>query len=367
MTATYYEYQKLTEADAIRLIALDPSTDLDSPLHCELRSTSLSRCHRDLVDKYTALSYVWGYSQRTSQITVDGKMFYITASLHSALRHLRDPTRKRHIWADAICINQDDIAERNQQVGQMGSVYTIAEHTVIYLGQGTSETDQLLNALQSATNAHSLNQEETNIGAIKILLSHPWFKRVWVLQELVLSRDPWIQCGRLLVRWNDLRNYVVAIGLSEVEGKVFFDMANLRSEYLKALVTHPQPRNSALMAEGLFNLLKGRKGFGVTDARDMLFANVHLLDGIFGDTIVQAEDILEKKRRMELTQLINVDYGKTNAQVYCDLARHLIEGLSDCRILSLLGPCRGMISDSTSLPSWVVDCKYIRLMCVLFT
>jgi hypothetical protein len=95
--AAIYEYQKLTEPDAIRLIILEPSTDLGSPLQCALHSTSSSRCKRDLIDKYTALSYVWGDPGWTSLITVDGNAFNITASLDSVLRHLRDHTRKRHI------------------------------------------------------------------------------------------------------------------------------------------------------------------------------------------------------------------------------------------------------------------------------
>jgi hypothetical protein len=60
-----YQYQKLTVSDAIRLILLQPSTDLDSPLVCTLLHTSLTRCHNNLIDKYTALSYVWGDPART--------------------------------------------------------------------------------------------------------------------------------------------------------------------------------------------------------------------------------------------------------------------------------------------------------------
>jgi hypothetical protein len=102
--ATTYRYQTLIEPDAIRLIHLYPSPDLDSPLYCNLLSTSLTRCHNDLIDKYTALSYVWGDPTRSCLITVDGEAMYITASLFSALRYVRDRYRKRQVWADAICL-----------------------------------------------------------------------------------------------------------------------------------------------------------------------------------------------------------------------------------------------------------------------
>jgi hypothetical protein len=58
--AAIYEYQKLTEPDAIRLIVLDYLIDLGSSLQCALQSTSLSLYKRDFIGKYTILSYVWG-------------------------------------------------------------------------------------------------------------------------------------------------------------------------------------------------------------------------------------------------------------------------------------------------------------------
>ena len=113
-----YQYQKLTEPDALRLVLLQPSHDLQSPLECELITTTLSNCENDLLDSYTALSYVWGDPERKVSIKVERHALSITASLDTALRHLRDPSRERRIWADAICINQNDFEERNQQVRQ---------------------------------------------------------------------------------------------------------------------------------------------------------------------------------------------------------------------------------------------------------
>lgn len=34
------------------------------------------------------------------------------------------------------------------------------------------------------------------------ILARPWFARTWILQELVLSADPWIQIGETRVRWD---------------------------------------------------------------------------------------------------------------------------------------------------------------------
>lgn len=38
------------------------------------------------------------------------------------------------IWADAVCINQNDLDERSSQVGIMGDIYTTAKTCQIWLG-----------------------------------------------------------------------------------------------------------------------------------------------------------------------------------------------------------------------------------------
>jgi hypothetical protein len=90
----------------IRLIALDPSPDIDSIVTCSLFHKSLQECVYDIAASYTALSYVWGDPTVLKDIHVDSKVFPVTISLEQALRHLRDATRVLHVWADAICIDQ---------------------------------------------------------------------------------------------------------------------------------------------------------------------------------------------------------------------------------------------------------------------
>jgi hypothetical protein len=285
---------------------------------------------------------------------------YITASLASALRHLRDRYRKRQVWADAICINQDDIEERNQQVRQMASVYSLAHHTVIFLGEGTSKTTQFLDILQSNASKHgglvsgshlaeSLTDLSNNIEepAMQWILSRPWFRRVWTLQELVLSRDPWIQCGTSLTRWETLRIHITTSGReSREEEKLFRSMSELHLEHLNELFREVKPRNQqydiynerSVTAEKLFDLLVSRKGFGVSDPRDMLFANVGLVPNLHSN-----DD--------PLLDLIAVDYEKDEVQVYVDLTCYFLEVLGD-PALSLLDGAPRLVKN---LPSWVPD------------
>jgi hypothetical protein len=359
------------------------------------------------MDKYIALSYVWGDPALSRLIRVDGEAMYITASLDSALRHLRDTNRTRLVWADAICINQGDVEERNQQVRQMAWVYRQADHTIIYLGDGTPETSLFLKAfrpespvewknssldpaldhyfsdcssdqgtLQKAKwqlgskcpssystlkpsiasriltptgavdiqNGQNAMDSKVEVAAREWILAQPWFKRVWILQELVLSRDPWIQCGTSVARWSSLDNHISDIAKErslKPEEKIVQDMGKVRLER-RRWETSKDIYRFPPFAESLYNLLKSRKGFGVTDPRDMLFANL----GVIG----QRQGPLQHTVDLEL---VTVDYQKTEVEVYFDLARFFLNSTVGFGLFSLLDSSEQC--KEKQLPSWVPD------------
>jgi hypothetical protein len=104
------------------------------------RKTGPISCKLDYVDlsasppPHEAVSYVWGRRVRDTPIVCNGKILKITKSLHSALRRIRLRNSSRCVWADAVCINQDDNEERGYQVGQMLNIYQEASQTLIWLG-----------------------------------------------------------------------------------------------------------------------------------------------------------------------------------------------------------------------------------------
>lgn len=67
-------------------------------------------------------------------------------SLETALRHMRDSSRPMTVWADALCINQQDVEERNAQVQMMGKIYSGATRTIIFLGEETRHALAILKA-----------------------------------------------------------------------------------------------------------------------------------------------------------------------------------------------------------------------------
>ena len=205
MTTTTYQYQPIAASDTIRLIHLQPAPSLETEINCSLVHVSLKSCAEDILEHYVALSYVWGDASLQRTIVVDDRPLAITASLHCALRHLRDESRLVRVWADGVCIDQNSIEDRNAQVAMMGSIYPLATHTIIFLGEPTMELDRTMRLLKlriSGTNPMSTK------GSLETLiqdnvLNRLWFSRVWVLQELVLSVSPWLQGGKYRIKWDE--------------------------------------------------------------------------------------------------------------------------------------------------------------------
>ncbi|EME41779.1 hypothetical protein DOTSEDRAFT_93128, partial [Dothistroma septosporum NZE10] len=89
---------------------------------------------------YVMLSYYWGDQSEQKQILLDGLPFMVTADLHAALVALQGPygctsgTKNLWTWIDSICIDKEDIEERNSQVRQIWRILHDADGVVAWLG-----------------------------------------------------------------------------------------------------------------------------------------------------------------------------------------------------------------------------------------
>lgn len=87
-------------------------------------------------------------------IKCDGVTMIVGGELFRALRRLRPlygpPLR---IWVDALCINQQDITERNEHVKIMGKIYAGALRTRVWLGESTEWDVIALQTLSAITQA----------------------------------------------------------------------------------------------------------------------------------------------------------------------------------------------------------------------
>jgi galactokinase len=137
-----YRYKPLKDGRRdIRLVSIEPG-EQNHDLKCSIRT------HKSLRPvKYQALSYTWSDSAVKVKISLNGKRFMVTQNLESALRNLRCPGLREirsqlPTWIDAICTNQNDTDERDEQVRRMKSIYKEAQRVVVYLGAYNESCDE---------------------------------------------------------------------------------------------------------------------------------------------------------------------------------------------------------------------------------
>ncbi|KAI1404341.1 HET-domain-containing protein [Hypoxylon fuscum] len=214
------QYDSLSpERSEIRVLALLPGKSRD-PIKCALHTVSL-----DDVPDFEALSYVWGDATEKKSITVDGEEFSATTNLEAALRAFRQPSKRRMLWVDAICINQDDVQEKNIQVPQMGRLYSTAKTVLVWLGPSSPNIEHFISWAQTyvvksytTTSAYWLKldakaafsdsaKREKDWAILRALegyfdtLALPYWNRMWTFQEYRLPQDePLCYCGNITFR-----------------------------------------------------------------------------------------------------------------------------------------------------------------------
>lgn len=134
----------------------------------------------------------------------------VTLNAYEALQQLRSKDGSRYLWIDAICIDQDNIQERGHQVQQMSRIFQKAERVVIRLGQGTKETDRITDFMKQIHETFVKKEGDWRQLArfwmnpcpagcyegMQLLLSRPWFRRIWILQEIANTRVATVLCGK---------------------------------------------------------------------------------------------------------------------------------------------------------------------------
>lgn len=134
--------------------------------------------------------------------------FLVTRNCDAVLRRVRSRYYTKHVWIDLICISQSDIEERGHQVDLMPQIYTRARKTYIYTGQAMAQSDASLRSLADDA-CRSADQGKTPKSVRSDLLTsflrRPYFLRVWVVQEIALSRKP-VTLDKNEIPWSILLN-----------------------------------------------------------------------------------------------------------------------------------------------------------------
>lgn len=214
-----YRYTDLPPGDSIRYLTLSPGAP-NTPLECTLHTSPMASAD------FEAMSYVWGSDARNEQILCHGSIFHITSNLHKVLHRVRLPDRPRTLWADLICINQEDLDEKGYQVSIMGQIYRRAKRVLIVVGEddrGHGEAvcsliddvcemiDGILAVIPMGWNKFPYPREDDPLlsderwDSLRELLKESWFTRGWVVREAGLAQDGLVIWGRSEVGSHPLR------------------------------------------------------------------------------------------------------------------------------------------------------------------
>lgn len=347
----------------------------NSPILCTLSHEDW----RSPSHSYEAVSYFWGNHLYTKTVQIDGKPLQITSNLESVLRHLRHDEGKepRRLWVDAICINQADGQERNQQVRQMFHIYHGAKQVNVWLGDGSPDSDRGLafvnkmlgpcfesvgfSCTDEQANVDSKFWEEWDNGkdgdcwvaidhlmtlryakywsSIALLLCRPWWNRVWVIQELISAQKATVHCGTSSVPW-PLLDMTIQMMLRNTK------IDNLHSKR-KQEIFHD----------------------AVEDAHGFAYERSHrILDGIHSTDFVMLTQIIRYRKcqdpRDKVFSVISLlsddvqesfqpDYSQTVQTVYTRAVMSYIQYTGDLHILSSC--CWEKQASIPNLPSWVPD------------
>lgn len=188
---------KSLQHQEIRILTLKPGSDSD------LVECSLEHAFLDDNPRYYALSYAWGDPTITQKILVDGKTLPVTVNLFAALENFRAPELHVRLWVDAICVNQCNLSERSQQVKLMRRVFSQARHTLVWLGIEENDSNTAMDLLESNLSEDRDSQDfEQKLIALEQLFQRPWWFRIWIVQEVVVSSEVSYFCGKRQITWS---------------------------------------------------------------------------------------------------------------------------------------------------------------------
>ncbi|KAI1324681.1 heterokaryon incompatibility protein-domain-containing protein [Xylariaceae sp. FL0255] len=401
-------YDKPLLPGYIRLLFIDPPND-----RCTFEIHKLSEA-----PPYACISYAWGTAEENSpenarELIVDGNAHRVSQNAYDILKRVIDWGDPERLWLDAMCINQDDVNERNAQVSIMGDIYHRAYVVAVWLGRDErNEYDvvvEICKALQTKflsflnnglpvermssitdpTVRDRLGLSELSMNTWQVFVqfwNRAWFHRAWVIQEAALAFDPprffWgeheINSGMLY----DASRLVIEAGLSVMapprDGEKLED-ASRRSKWfslftklgetlakirvLKTMVYYPPAEQG--LSDGHRRKCDTFGGPETIDGRrrtDCMRIWTHFLDIFRALKATDARDhvyatipiikALAAEQNLDPPN-IKIDYSQSVADVYADAARHIMEAGQAPNLLSLSQDPQAR--ERHDIPSWAPD------------
>ncbi|KAH7322657.1 heterokaryon incompatibility protein-domain-containing protein [Stachybotrys elegans] len=350
-----YRYGPLKYPDSIRLLRIEPGAD------DEIEYTRLS----DLSHPYEALSYTWGVSwERRVIINTSNGELRIPSNLGHAINRIREAGRPRYIWADSVCINQEDAAERGHQVRLMRSIYRHATSVIVWLGwEHPREVLCAFSILSSIASGGTVNgcpvgrahflsngvSSATILGlpghdsppplesemwkTVANLFETSWFRRVWCIQEVALARSATVMWGYAEMSWKWLGLAATRIRIYLYPVLARYDMVGIFSAYLMYRLSQGDTEAEHLVVPFL-ELLAMTCQFEATDPRDRVY-------GLLGLSTADADPSND-------SLFLDPDYTLGLDQVYQRVSIKVLKSTNSLKLLSCV-----QHESKISSPSWV--------------
>ncbi|KAM3086778.1 hypothetical protein ACMFMG_000901 [Clarireedia jacksonii] len=394
-----YQYEDLPQG-YIRLVHIKPGKPED-PLELELNSIRFRPFWRfgfnllKYVPRYEALSYTWDDNGKKLPVIVNGQSFYIIPNLHSALhaiRHNDGNAFSLPFWIDAICIDQDDEVEKEQQLKIMHLIYKNATNVRIWLGSDDQSVDvraastlishclTKFEQVRGRSNAklesdwdfahapsliafikraifrlkalmqgietdfekidwHTAPEDSSGWKAIKNILTGSYFTRSWIIQEMVLASNRSIFVGDCNV--TDIFHFVELLYANPkieeqlpVECRIEPEVTSRIHHLIRNIVTYSAVRD-------LGKLLADFRGKCSTKPHDQVYS-------LLGLVAMKNASLDEEERFPE------VKYEQSIQKLCTDTTRYIVTRNDNLDVLRMLNTHAKPTSEKT-WPSWVPD------------
>ncbi|KAH8591907.1 heterokaryon incompatibility protein-domain-containing protein [Bisporella sp. PMI_857] len=349
-----FQYVPLTRPKEIRVLYFDEKADQTTDGLIALRIAHITLAEiKENHRKYTALSYFWGTGAKDKVVKINGLGFKVTSTLESALRNIGNTDASGLFWIDAICINQNNVPEKNTQVAMMGEIYAAASVTLVWLGECNPAISEAIDMLEEARVFHNdfgvpaidLNHTINDLNynsvwqGVHVLLAVPWWRRMWVIQEIALGQRAMILCGTKTLMFQRLA-LGAEFAFKQNDMKHIFPVCeNGFSNYWRVYTLmqyrmRKQEGNPILLQE----LLENNVSCEASDPRDMVFSLFGLATNTGGAP--------------ELT----VDYGLPVEEVYLNIVKFHIREYESLDMI-----CHGAHPKRhRNLASWVPDFSNLK-------
>ena len=360
LSDTPYHYIPLNPGE-VRILELLPGSET-AVVSIIIRHVLINEFH-----DFEALSYTWGVDQPDRVVRINGKTHSVTPNLEAALKELRTDER-RSLWIDAICINQADLKERSMQVLLMRSIYTHSKRLIIWLGIGTADSDRAMDFLialeskekEGETIARnwvkdviiSQSYEET-FQSLANLFARPWFYRMWIIQEFVLSArndtKAIFMCGskqfsqtqayeelflkpqtqhpmynhQRIIFDQFTRGYSRLVSLYSIRGPIH--MKSLTRKFSNPNSTFAINHLFGLRHMGLHNLLEHCRDSLATDPRDKVYGILGLAEILKDDEAFKGHD----------PRCLAIDYSLSVEDVFASTVQSIVVATGKLDILAL--------------------------------